>query len=80
MHAFYPGSVLARGIRNFWRQWSRIKPVLTGADLKARGYAPGPGFGKILAALRQARLEGEAVSRAGEEKFLRKNFPLGTRK
>lgn len=52
------------------------KPELTGKDLKAMGYAPGPAFKKILTAILDARLEGKIKTRAGEIKFVKKEFPV----
>ena len=54
------------------------KPELTGKDLKAMGYAPGPAFKKILTAILEARLEGKIKTRAGEIKFVKKQFPVYT--
>ncbi|MEW6713527.1 MAG: CBS domain-containing protein [Nitrospirota bacterium] len=51
------------------------KPELTGKDLKAMGYTPGPAFKKILTAVLEARLEGKIKTRAGEIKFVKKEFP-----
>lgn len=52
------------------------KPELTGKDLKAMGYAPGPAFKKILTAVLEARLEGKIKTRAGEIRFVKKEFPV----
>jgi tRNA nucleotidyltransferase (CCA-adding enzyme) len=51
------------------------KPELTGKDLKAMGYSPGPAFKKILTAILEARLEGKIKTRVGEIKFVKKEFP-----
>ena len=52
------------------------KPELTGKDLKTMGYTPGPAFKKILTAILEARLEGKIKTRAGEIKFVKKEFPV----
>ncbi|MBS1112021.1 MAG: polyA polymerase family protein [Nitrospirae bacterium] len=52
------------------------KPELTGKDLKTMGYTPGPSFTKILTAILEARLEGKIKTRAGETKFVKKEFPV----
>ncbi len=39
------------------------------------GYARGPGLKEILDALLEAKLDGEAEGRRGEEKWVRENFP-----
>lgn len=54
----------------------KIKPVLTGKDLKNMGYKPGPLFNKILKAILDARLEGQIKSREEEIKFVKEKFPL----
>jgi len=50
--------------------------LLTGHDLQAMGYQPGPGMGKILAAVEEAQLEGELKTAAAARAFVKKNFPL----
>jgi tRNA nucleotidyltransferase (CCA-adding enzyme) len=54
----------------------KIKPELTGKDLQAMGYTPGPQFRKILTSLLEARLERQVKSREGEIKFVKENFPI----
>ncbi len=49
-------------------------PELDGDDLQAMGYAPGPGLGRMLAALRLARLDGEVSDRAAESRWIRARF------
>ena len=48
-----------------------IAPVLSGNDLKKMGIPVGPAYRKILARLRDARLDGEITTRAEEEKLVR---------
>ena len=48
-----------------------VRPVVTGEDLKAMGYAPGPVFGRVLGALRDAYLDGTVTSRQEEEEIAR---------
>jgi tRNA nucleotidyltransferase (CCA-adding enzyme) len=48
-----------------------IAPELTGNDLKRMGLPTGPTYRKILARLRDARLDGEITSRAEEEQLVR---------
>lgn len=45
-------------IRRYWSTWSQIRPFLTGDDLQALGYRPGPGFRTLLQHLRAATLDG----------------------
>jgi tRNA nucleotidyltransferase (CCA-adding enzyme) len=50
-----------------------IKPALTGTELTALGFTPGPLYSRILARLTEARLDGEVTSEA-EERDLVKQF------
>jgi poly(A) polymerase len=52
--------------------------LLTGHDLQAMGYRPGPRLGKILAALEEAQLEGALASSEQARAFVQEKFPLGT--
>lgn len=54
----------------------KIKASLTGKDLKAMGYNPGPLFNKILKAILEVRLEGKVKSREEEVRFVKEKFPL----
>ena len=54
-----------------------VRPLLTGKDLIDMGYEPGPAFGKILAALRDARLDGEVVTKQDEIDIVRKMSVAG---
>lgn len=47
-----------------------VRPRLTGADLQALGVPPGPALGRLLATLRDARLDGLLPTRAAEEQFV----------
>jgi tRNA nucleotidyltransferase (CCA-adding enzyme) len=47
-------------------EWQFVEPELTGNDLKAVGLEPGPLFGQLLSALRDARLNGEVTTRQEE--------------
>jgi tRNA nucleotidyltransferase (CCA-adding enzyme) len=59
-------------LRNYLVAWRKVKPSLTGDDLKHRGLQPGPRFAEILRQLRAARLDGEVVSREEELRLLEK--------
>jgi poly(A) polymerase len=52
--------------------------LLTGHDLQAIGYRPGPRLGKILAALEEAQLEGALADAEQARAFVQEKFPLGT--
>ena len=51
-----------------------IAPELTGNDLKRMGIPTWPMYRKILARLRDARLDGEIASRAEEEQLVRRQI------
>ena len=56
-----------------------LKParLLTGADLMAAGYEPGPQFSQILAAVEDAQLEGRIYTTGEALEMVREMFPVG---
>ena len=54
----------------------RPKPLVSGDDLIAAGYAPGPRFKEILSAVEDAQLEGRLLSKEVALEFVRQQFPL----
>ena len=54
----------------------RPSPLVTGNDLIAAGYLPGPRFREILSAVEDAQLEGRLRSRNDALEFVRREFPL----
>ncbi len=56
----------------------KIRPValVTGDDLIAAGYAPGPKFREILEAVEDAQLEGRLQARDAALEFVKNEFPL----
>ena len=50
-------------------------PLLTGNDLIAEGYTPGPLFSEILAAVEDAQLEGRLHDRDEAMEFVRRQYP-----
>ncbi|MCL5022283.1 MAG: CBS domain-containing protein [Nitrospirae bacterium] len=52
----------------------KVKPALTGADLKDLGIAPGPLYSAILDSLLEERLRGNLKSKEDEISFVRKRF------
>jgi len=52
----------------------RPKPLLTGDDLIAMGYTPGPQFKHILAAVEDAQLDGLLQDTEEARKFVRREF------
>jgi len=54
----------------------RPAPLLTGRDLIALGYVPGPRFKEILSAVEDAQLEGRLQSNEEAMAFVAREFPL----
>jgi len=54
----------------------RPSPLLTGGDLIAQGYTPGPRFKEILTAVEDAQLDGRLQSREQALAWVRQEFPL----
>ena len=56
----------------------KIRPaaLITGDDLIAAGYVPGPRFREILEAVEDAQLEGRLLSREAALEFVRREFPV----
>ena len=57
-------------LTQFVTEWRHVKPILTGYDLQEMGLKPGPEYGRLLAALLAARLDGRLHSEADERAFL----------
>jgi tRNA nucleotidyltransferase (CCA-adding enzyme) len=78
----YPSRVLAvawlatdrkriqRRLLSYQTEWRWVEAEITGNDLKARGLKPGPVYGRILGALRDARLDGKVSTREEEDALL----------
>ena len=56
----------------------KIRPaaLVTGDDLIAAGYVPGPRFREILEAVEDAQLEGRLLSHETALEFVKRNFPV----
>jgi poly(A) polymerase len=54
----------------------RPTPLVTGDDLIAAGYVPGPKFREILGAVEDAQLEGQLLSHEAALEFVKGEFPL----
>ena len=52
--------------------YRHVSPLVTGDDLKAMDLKPGPVFGRLLEALRDARLDGRVSTREEEEALLQR--------
>lgn len=61
-----------RQVSAYVTTYQRVKPALTGADLKAMGLKPGPQYRNILGRLQDARLDGEVTNEAEEREFVRR--------
>jgi tRNA nucleotidyltransferase (CCA-adding enzyme) len=72
----------SKGVREhlsrYWEDYRHVKPVLTGDDLKAMGFAPGPVFGTVLGRLRDARLDGQILSEDQERQIAREMLAAAT--
>jgi tRNA nucleotidyltransferase (CCA-adding enzyme) len=66
-----PDSV-KRQVSAYLTTYQRTRPLLTGADLKALGFKPGPQFKRILSRLLDARLDGDVKSEADERELVKK--------
>lgn len=53
----------------YLRRWRTLRPSLRGHDLVALGVPPGPAVGDALRRLKAAKLDGEAPTRADEERL-----------
>jgi len=58
-------------LSRYWETYRHVKPVLSGNDLKAMGYKPGPIFGEVLDTLRDMRLDGQLSSEEEERHLAR---------
>jgi poly(A) polymerase len=54
----------------------RPAPLITGGDLIAAGYAPGPRFKEILGAVEDLQLEGRLTSPEAAMEYVRQEFPV----
>ena len=50
-------------------------PLITGDDLIAAGYEPGPRFKEILSAVEDGQLESRLTSREAAMEYVRSEFP-----
>ena len=53
----------------------RPTPLVTGRDLIAAGYIPGPRFKQILSSVEDSQLEGRLVNKEQAMEFVSRNFP-----
>lgn len=70
--------VLARDrIVCYLEEWSRVQPQVSGTDFRQWGYRPGPLFGEVLGALREAVLDERVGGRAEQEVLARRWLAQG---
>ncbi len=62
---------LKKRLELYHKKLACVEPLLDGQDLKRLGVPPGPIYGQILEALRDARLDGKVRSGKGEERLVR---------
>lgn len=65
-----PGSFVRRIIKIYNEELKHVTTYLAGRDLLAMGCEEGPGVGKLLQDLLNARLDGQIVSKDDEVKFI----------
>ena len=61
------------------REAIRPEPLITGEDLIAAGYSPGPAFKEILAAVEDGQLEGRWDSKDAAMGFVTSQFRVNSR-
>lgn len=66
-----------RALRRYLAELRHIIPALRGDDLLALGVPPGPPVGAVLAQLRAARQDGQAVDAAGERQWVERWLRAG---
>ena len=68
---------LSRAGATYLSKLKQVKALLSGRDVMALGIPHGPVVHEVLAALKDARLDGLVQSRNDEEEFVRQNFTAG---
>jgi tRNA nucleotidyltransferase (CCA-adding enzyme) len=71
------GKEQKKAVSLFLTALRKIRPELTGKDLRAMGYSPGPFFKRVLQAILDEKLEGRLKSRDEEIAFVREKFKNG---
>ncbi|NES01955.1 MAG: CBS domain-containing protein [Okeania sp. SIO2F4] len=66
---------MRRQVWQYLTQWSNVKPILNGKDLKEMGYKPGRQFKLMLDDILAATLDGKVSDRSEAEKFLAQYYP-----
>jgi tRNA nucleotidyltransferase (CCA-adding enzyme) len=63
-----------RSVNQYLTTLQKVRPELTGSDLKAMGFEPGPMFKQILDRLLAARLDGKVKDRSSEKSLVQAEF------
>ena len=71
--------LVERKLEEFSEERLKPKPLITGRELIAAGYAPGPLFSDILTAVEDAQLEGTITTPEEATAFVREKYPLTER-
>ncbi len=66
---------LKKALATFITDLRKTRPLLSGKELIAMGYEPGPWFHEVFQALLDARLEGKVRTKYEETRFVRERFP-----
>jgi len=69
-------SSVKKAISNYVTELRTATTLISGRDLKAMGYKPGPAFRQMLNGLLECRLDGEVITREDELAYIRRNYPL----
>ena len=67
--------LVRRKLKELPAEQLKPKPLITGKDLIAEGYTPGPPFSRILSAVEDAQLEGRITTRDEGLALVRQMFP-----
>jgi poly(A) polymerase len=68
--------LVRRKREEFGAEELKPQPLITGRDLIAEGYEPGPVFGEILRAVEDAQLEGAIATREEALELVRARYPV----
>lgn len=66
--------VVKKEISRYFLELRKVKPVLTGRDLKNLGIEPGPIYSNILREVLAGKLRGELKTREDEERFVKEKL------
>ncbi len=67
-----PNSAIAKTFERYVSKWRHVRPRADGDTLRKKGLQPGPAYGKILARMRAAWLDGEIKNARQERALLEK--------